>query len=363
MPDQGWGVRSALVSLASLLAITTAAIATGPAISQPERAVRGLERSWLDAYEQLDTLAMDRIVADDFQITFPNGSTWTKRDVIEDLRLLLNRHGPPYETKFRTEGVSSRAYGKTVVLTGVLITTVRRGAGTAEDRARYTDTYVERDGRWQVVASHLSNANGNPTAAPAGKRFVQNSTLVSRESPRMNLTVDPRLPFIGELSFDLKQAARVQRFVFGSRDEQGRPARMVIVQFESVLPGAKGGYAFGLENPTRLGSYDYQTQTGFFNFDESAAARPGAEAERTRAFLADRGWSVAGEDFLVARFARIIGAEKRSELILFYLENVRTMDRTRKELGADGRATELAGLQRDVAARAKVGFTIRDLPE
>jgi hypothetical protein len=29
---------------------------------------------------------------------------------------------------------------------------------TSETHQRYTDTYVKRDGRWQVVASHLSNA-------------------------------------------------------------------------------------------------------------------------------------------------------------------------------------------------------------
>ena len=171
------------------------------------------------------------------------------------------------------------------------------------------------------------------------------------------MAVDPRLESIGALQFDLKQVARVQRHVFASRDEQGAPARLLIIQFESMLPGAKGAYTFGLENATRLGAHEYQTQTGFFNFDEAAAARPGAEAEHTKAFLEGKGWNVTGQDFVVARYARIVDERKRSEIIVFYYENVRWLDRTRRDLEQD---QELEGIFRDVRARSRLSFTIRD---
>ena len=195
----------------------------------------------------------------------------------------------------------------------------------------------------------------------AGKRSVRDHTLVSRELPRMDMAIDPRLEHLGALEFDLQQNARVERHVFAWRERPGPPARLVIVQFESILPGKKGAYTFGLENPTRLGAHDYQTQVGFFNFDAAAEARPDAEAERTRAFLAEKGWNVQGEDFLVARYARIVDPQKRSELIVFYYENVRTLDRTRRDLEAGGsHEHERAGLFRDVEARARRAFTIRD---
>ena len=343
----------------ALLLTATVLAGEAPPISDAERTVRALERSWLDAYEQLDTLAMGRIVADEFLITFPDGSSQTKPRLLADLRAQLTRSGTR-TTRFHTESVRSRAFGRTVVLTGIVVITSQRDGRTREERSRYTDTYVERDGRWQVVASHLSNVGEDPPALDA-KRFVRNRTLVSREQPPMDLAVDPRLESVGSLEFDLKQAARVQRFVFASRDGRGVPARMLIVQFESILPDAKGSYTFGMENPTRLGAHDYQTQLGFFNFDEAATARPGAEAEHTRAFLAERGWNVAGENFIVARYARVVDDAKRSELIVFYLENLRTLDRTREELQDGGaRAAERAGLLRDVAARSRLSFTIRD---
>jgi hypothetical protein len=56
--------------------------------------------------------------------------------------------------------VKSRAYGDTVILIGKVVTEVRCGDKTVREQSRYTDTYVKRDGRWQVVASHLSNVAG-----------------------------------------------------------------------------------------------------------------------------------------------------------------------------------------------------------
>ena len=140
-----------------LVSLSLMALAAESPVSKSEQAVRTLERAWLDAYEQLDTLAMDRIVADDFLITFPDGSRQTKPQILSDLRAMRGRPGP-YTTRFRTEDVASRLYGSTVVLTGIVVTISKRDGKTVEDRSRYTDTYVERNGRWQVVASHLSNA-------------------------------------------------------------------------------------------------------------------------------------------------------------------------------------------------------------
>lgn len=121
----------------------------------PVDAVQKLERAWLDAYEQHDVKAMDAIVADDFTITFPNGSMQSKTQILASLK------GPRpagRSIKFHTEGVQARVYGDTVILIGRVVTQYQRDGQTAsKEEQRYTDTYVKRNGRWQVVASHLSN--------------------------------------------------------------------------------------------------------------------------------------------------------------------------------------------------------------
>ena len=121
-------------------------------LTSAEQAVRKLERAWLDAYEKHDVAAMTSIVADDFTITFADGGIQTKLQILESLKR------PPGSSKFRTESVQSRAYGDVVILIGLVITEWKQGDKEMSDRSRYTDTYVKRNGKWQVVASHLSTA-------------------------------------------------------------------------------------------------------------------------------------------------------------------------------------------------------------
>ncbi|HEX8293629.1 MAG TPA: nuclear transport factor 2 family protein, partial [Pyrinomonadaceae bacterium] len=110
---------------------------------------------WLDAYERNDGDAMERIVADDFTITFPNGALQAKPQLMAMVKA-PRRAGQP-RMRFYTEDVRSRAYGGTVILIGRVVTEYERDGKTVREQARYTDTYVLRNGRWQVAASHLSN--------------------------------------------------------------------------------------------------------------------------------------------------------------------------------------------------------------
>lgn len=126
-----------------------------PALTKAEEEVRKLERQWLDAYEQNNADAMDRIVADDFTITFPNGAIQTKPQLMGMIK--APRRAAQPRMRFSTEDVQSRAYGDTVILIGRVITEYERDGKTVKEQSRYTDTYVQRKGRWQVVASHLSN--------------------------------------------------------------------------------------------------------------------------------------------------------------------------------------------------------------
>lgn len=147
-----------LTALALLLTATLCLAAQSkPPKDSPEQAVRKLEREWLDAYEQRDAAAMERIVADDFTITFPRGEVQTKAQILAALKELKARRVPNAPApKFYTEDVQARVYGDTVILIGRVITRWQSQGNEMRDQSRYTDTYVKRNGRWQVVASHLS---------------------------------------------------------------------------------------------------------------------------------------------------------------------------------------------------------------
>ena len=149
--------------LVVLLPLAGATAAQGPTqavraptesvLSPEEREVRALERRWLDAYERNDVAAMTEIVADDFTITFPNGKMERKADILSQIRSLPPG---PSSYRFHTRDVASRSYGDTVILSGVVVTESVRDGRTFREESSYTDTYVSRNGRWQVVASHLS---------------------------------------------------------------------------------------------------------------------------------------------------------------------------------------------------------------
>ncbi len=123
-------------------------------LSLTEREVRKMEREWLDAYEKRDVEAMDRILSDDFKLTFSNGSEQTKADILATLKTARDSGRP--SPKFSTEDVQSRVEGEAVILTGRLIQTMERDGQTRTMQMHYTDTYTKRRGRWQVITSQLT---------------------------------------------------------------------------------------------------------------------------------------------------------------------------------------------------------------
>lgn len=121
-------------------------------MNDAERDVLKAERDWLDSYVKRDLDAMNRLVADEFVITYQNGVTLTKA---EEIARLKSSAEPREAVELSTEDVKVRMYGDTAILIGTLL--VKR-SGSVE-RSRYTDVYIKRDGRWQVVASQLTRVN------------------------------------------------------------------------------------------------------------------------------------------------------------------------------------------------------------
>jgi hypothetical protein len=141
----------ALGLVLALCVIAPMAVHAQPSPDSARAQLDRAERAWLDAYVENDREAMSRILADGFTITFPGGRMQTKDEVVGNLDPSEEPDdGPVHYTEDRT----IRVLGRTAILTGVYVSP----GGEEEDdrRARYTDTWMWIDGRWQVVASHLS---------------------------------------------------------------------------------------------------------------------------------------------------------------------------------------------------------------
>jgi ketosteroid isomerase-like protein len=129
-----------------------------------------LEREWLDAYMKRDIAALERIEADDFNITYSNGESRTKAEELAHLKSNSDGAGT---FKLNTEDTKVRLFGDTAVLTGILIQQLTNNGKEMNVRARYTDVWVKRNGRWQVVAVQLTKmpdqAAGKPQETQAKK--------------------------------------------------------------------------------------------------------------------------------------------------------------------------------------------------
>lgn len=120
----------------------------------PVSEVIAFEKKWLNAYEQRNLVLMTEIVDNDFVITFPNGVKQTKQMILKHLPT-QEVYCP--EMQIYTTSTTATEYDNVIVLRGIVTTECNVGSTKNFQRQRYTDTYIENNGQWIVVASHLSD--------------------------------------------------------------------------------------------------------------------------------------------------------------------------------------------------------------
>lgn len=108
--------------------------------------VRGA-REWAESVATGDTAALERILADDFVGIDPKGRFYTKAQMLAD-----TRNAPKYFLSNRLDEVRVRFFGDTAVAQGSETWERRRGQ-PRRGRFVWTDTWVKRNGQWQIVAA------------------------------------------------------------------------------------------------------------------------------------------------------------------------------------------------------------------
>ncbi|MEM9937217.1 MAG: nuclear transport factor 2 family protein [Pseudomonadota bacterium] len=140
------------ICLASLFRCTTQPYTSSQTLADQEAQLALAERAWLDAYDTNDRLVMSATLAEGFTITFPDGRIDTRDDVINGLD---PTDDPDDDPTHYTEDRTIRVIGNTAILSGVYVNP--GDPGEADDKSRYTDTWMLIEGQWKVVASHLSD--------------------------------------------------------------------------------------------------------------------------------------------------------------------------------------------------------------
>ena len=144
--------RSRRLFLAFLVLISNLLSGSANA-QQPEsvdKYITDRSREWTAAYLSGDTSVMEEILAADFLGTSSNGNRYTKQDAIKDAK-----DGPSYFLSNRLFKIEVKVYGSTAVAFGVDLMKLKSNPDV-EEAAVWTDTWLLRNGKWQVVASHES---------------------------------------------------------------------------------------------------------------------------------------------------------------------------------------------------------------
>jgi ketosteroid isomerase-like protein len=112
--------------------------------------LKALEQRWEGSFVTHDVSVLEELVADDFVGTSSSGKVGNKSTMIAEARKDKNVYTSAVSTDLNVH-----IYGPGVaVVTGIARESGKTPGGKAFSQAfRFTDTWMERNGRWQCVAA------------------------------------------------------------------------------------------------------------------------------------------------------------------------------------------------------------------
>ena len=145
-------MRVVAVLIVVIASFTTAALAQKK-YSKTEQELIQLERDIGQANILRDKAFFEKVEADEFIFTDSGGGVTTKT---EDVASLDKAAGDTKLIAYDLDEVRVNIYGDTAVVNAIGISTYRTKDRDAVVRNRFTDVFVKRAGRWQLVAGHSS---------------------------------------------------------------------------------------------------------------------------------------------------------------------------------------------------------------
>jgi len=142
---------SVIAGLGCLLFGTAVLPETKADVTAEEQRVMQVTQDACVAFLNADLAAAERLLAPEFTLVNSTAQVQTRAEVLDEIR---NRD-PNYEV-FRNHSMTAHVFRDAAIVQG--ITTVKGSSGGnrfAVD-VRFTDTLIRRQGRWQLVVSHVT---------------------------------------------------------------------------------------------------------------------------------------------------------------------------------------------------------------
>jgi hypothetical protein len=137
-----------------------------PRVNNTVAEIKRMDRQWIiEAYSSKDLKDFDRIVAADFLITGSNGQILNKAQKRAHVVADYTEPAPDAIFKIADESTQVRVFDNTAISTGYIIENYTYKGNKINGRVYFTNTYLQRGGRWQVVAAHFTRIK-QPAAPP-----------------------------------------------------------------------------------------------------------------------------------------------------------------------------------------------------
>ena len=146
--------RAALSGLLALVFVASTFGAQAQRVRSEQEILIQLEQDWDEAFHRNDARFIERILADEFIVTYPDGSRGDKAK-----ELALATVDQPIESSMLDE-FTVKVYRDTAVVWFTQHLVGSRQGQKLELTFRYVDVFVFRDGRWQCVASQSTRVSG-----------------------------------------------------------------------------------------------------------------------------------------------------------------------------------------------------------
>ncbi len=125
----------------------------GVSVSSSADAIRALDNEWLTAYDRNDAEAIGRIFAEDARMVHSDGRVTTKSDELTNVKAPAP---PELKASWRAEEIEVRFYDKMAVSSGLAVQQGQYANESFTRKYRYTNVYVRRKKRWQLVSAQYS---------------------------------------------------------------------------------------------------------------------------------------------------------------------------------------------------------------
>jgi ketosteroid isomerase-like protein len=150
-----------------------------------EQELKEIAQKKVAAESSRDLAYLSRVYADELSIANPEGRIASKEAALEN----MERSSESIKRMFRLEQMRVRVVGETAIVTGINNIEMHVGNQVRRSKVRFTDTYVRRQGSWQLLATHSSRMPIERQAAKVDSRIYDAYVGAYELGPGLILTV------------------------------------------------------------------------------------------------------------------------------------------------------------------------------